>query len=171
MISSAVAFQMKGLGSVFQCSAQRVIAVVRSATEVNTPRRSGEFLEPAFHEIEPGTGGGGEMQVPAAAVLVRQPLPHLGCLVRGQIVQDDVHRQSALDRGVDLFEEGKHVGAGVALPQLGVHQPGSDVHRGEQINRAVPLVVVGHRARPTRFHRQRRLGAIQRLTLGFLVES
>ena len=40
MISSAVAFQMKGLGSVFQCSAHRVIARVRSATEVNTPRRS-----------------------------------------------------------------------------------------------------------------------------------
>ena len=39
MMSSAVAFQMKGLGSAFQCSAQVVIAAVRSATLVNAPRR------------------------------------------------------------------------------------------------------------------------------------
>ena len=39
MMSSAVAFQMKGLGSLFQCSAQTVIALVRSATLVNAPRR------------------------------------------------------------------------------------------------------------------------------------
>jgi len=40
MMSSAVAFQMNGFGSVFQCSAQMVMAVVRSATLVNRPRRS-----------------------------------------------------------------------------------------------------------------------------------
>ncbi len=39
MMSSAVAFQMNGLGSVFQCSAQVVIAVARSLTLVKTPRR------------------------------------------------------------------------------------------------------------------------------------
>ena len=39
MMSSAGAFQMKGFGSSFQCSAHVVIAAVRSATLVNTPRR------------------------------------------------------------------------------------------------------------------------------------
>ena len=39
MMSSAVAFQMKGWGSSFQCSAQTVIASMRSATDVKTPRR------------------------------------------------------------------------------------------------------------------------------------
>ena len=39
MMSSAVAFQMNGLGLVFQCSAQVVIAALSSATLVNTPRR------------------------------------------------------------------------------------------------------------------------------------
>ena len=40
MICSAVAFHTNGFGSVFQCSAHSVIAAVRSATLVNTPRRS-----------------------------------------------------------------------------------------------------------------------------------
>ncbi len=40
MIFWAVAFQTNGVGSVFQCSAQTVMASVRSATLVNRPRRS-----------------------------------------------------------------------------------------------------------------------------------
>src|SRR5205823_13729334 len=40
MISSAVAFQTKGLGSAFHCPAQTVMASVRSATLVKRPRRS-----------------------------------------------------------------------------------------------------------------------------------
>jgi hypothetical protein len=41
MMSSAVAFQMTGLGSVFHWVAQVVMASVRSATLVKVPRRSG----------------------------------------------------------------------------------------------------------------------------------
>jgi hypothetical protein len=40
MVSSAVAFQMKGFGSTFQWSVQWMMALARSATEVNRPRRS-----------------------------------------------------------------------------------------------------------------------------------
>jgi len=39
MMSSAVTFQMKALGSSFQWSAQTVIAWMRSATELNTHSR------------------------------------------------------------------------------------------------------------------------------------
>jgi hypothetical protein len=39
MMSSAVAFQMNGLGSRFQCSAHVVMAVLSSATLVKAPRR------------------------------------------------------------------------------------------------------------------------------------
>ena len=39
MMSSAVAFQMKGLGSVFQWAAQVVMASVSSLTLVKVPRR------------------------------------------------------------------------------------------------------------------------------------
>jgi len=39
VMSLALAFQMNGLGSVFQCLAQVVIAAARSFTLVKTPRR------------------------------------------------------------------------------------------------------------------------------------
>ncbi len=48
--------------------------------------------------------------------------------------------------GVDLFEEPQHVRAGVALVQSGQNLTGGDVHRGEQVDRAVAFVVMGHRA-------------------------
>ena len=55
--------------------------------------------------------------------------------------------------------------------QVGEDLAGGEVHRREQVDRAVAFVVVGHRAGPARLHRQRGLGAIQRLALGFLVEA
>src|SRR6185312_16162953 len=131
----------------------------------------GEFLEPAFDEVQPGTRGRREMQVPAATVLVRQPFRDLWRGVRGEVVQDDMHIQIARNRGIDLFEKPQHVGTGMALAQIGQDLAGGDVERREQIDRAVALVIMGHRPRPARLHRQRRLGAVQRLTLGLLVEA
>ena len=61
MICSAVAFHTNGFGSVFQRSAHSVIAAVRSATLVNTPRRSRLSLSSlnqrsirSSHELEVG---------------------------------------------------------------------------------------------------------------------
>ena len=48
---------------------------------------------------------------------------------------------------------------------------GADVHARRTGRGAVALVVMGHRPAPTRLHRQRRLGAIERLALGLLVEA
>src|SRR5438045_6193605 len=110
MMSSAVAFQMKGLGSVFQCSAQTVMAWVRSAMLVKRPRRSRLSVNSLNHrstrfsqELDVG------VQVPAAAILVCQPLGHLRCTVRGQVVQHDMHTQSTRYRRVDLLEEPQYV--------------------------------------------------------------
>ena len=41
----------------------------------------GQFLEPAFDEIEPGTRRRGGVHVPSATVLVGQPLCDLRCRV------------------------------------------------------------------------------------------
>jgi len=120
----------------------------------------------------PGVAGSrGEVQVPAAAVLVRQPLGDLRGLVRGQVVQHDVHGKAARDGGVDLFEEPQHVFGGMTLLAVRQHLTGRDVHRREQVGRAVALVVVGHRAGPARDHRQAWLGAVDRLALGLLIEA
>ena len=45
-----------------------------------------------------------------------------------------------------------------------------DVERGEQRGGAVALVVEGHGARLAALHRQARLGPVERLNLGFLVD-
>ena len=81
MICSAVAFHTNGFGSVFQCSAHSVIAAVRSATLVNTPRRSRLSFSSLnqrsirlSHELEVGL----KCKCQRRRVLVRQPLLHLG---------------------------------------------------------------------------------------------
>ena len=110
------------------------------------------------------------MQVPAATVLMGQPLCDLGGRVCREVVQHDVHGQSSRHRGVDLLEE-PSTSAPVWPLRSGEHLAGGHVHRGEQVDGAVALVVVGHRAGPAGFHRQRRLGAVQSLALGLLVEA
>jgi hypothetical protein len=59
----------------------------------------------------------------------------------------------------------------VTFLQAGDDLAGGEVHRREQVDSAVAFVVVGHRAGPAPLHRQRGLGAIQRLALGLLVEA
>ena len=54
---------------------------------------------------------------------------------------------------------------------LADHLAGEHVQRREQRRGAVALVVMGHRRRPALDHRQRRLGAVQRLHRGFLVQA
>ena len=71
MMSSAVAFHTKGPGSRFQCSAQVMIAAVSAATPRKAPRRrrlSVSFLNQRPDEVQPGTRGRREVQVPAATV-------------------------------------------------------------------------------------------------------
>ena len=72
---------------------------------------------------------------------------------------------------VDPFEEGQHVTAGVGVSHVVEDLTAAQVHRGEQVNGHVTPVVVGHGAGPSRFHRQRRLGAIEGLALGLLIET
>ena len=72
---------------------------------------------------------------------------------------------------VDELEEAEHLLGTVA--GLGVIEDlaGRQVHGGEQVGGAVAFVVVGHGVGPARLHRQTRLGAVQRLALGLLVEA
>ena len=131
----------------------------------------GEFFEPAFDQVQPGTRGRGVVQVPAATIFVREPFRDFRGGMSRQVVQDDMHTQTAWNAGVDLFEEPQHIGAGVALAQIGQNLPGGDVHRREQVDRAVAFVVMRHGSGAARFHRQRRLSAVQRLALGLLIEA
>jgi len=54
----------------------------------------GQFFEPPFDQIDPGTGGGSEMQMPAATVPMSQPLLDLRGGVGGQVVQHHMNAQA-----------------------------------------------------------------------------
>jgi hypothetical protein len=61
------------------------------------------------------------------------------------------------------------------LMPVALHVPpedftGQDIQRREQRGRSVPLVVVGHGCTAALLHRQPRLGAVERLDLGLLVD-
>ena len=81
------------------------------------------------------------------------------------------HFEMSGDVEVDQFEEGEDVSRGVGLAAVGEHLTGGHVKGGEDVGGAVPAVVVGHGAGPTRLEGQRWLGAVQRLGLGLLVEA
>ena len=88
-----------------------------------------------------------------------------------QVVEHDVHGQSARHVGVDLFEEPQHVGAGVAFAtdRSGPRRWRFSLRRTSRSCRCV--CSHGSRFGTTRLHRQRRLRAVQRLTLGLFVEA
>ena len=80
---------------------------MRSGTEWNMPaaqRFVGEFPEPAFDQVQPGRGGRGEVQVEPWMRWRSQRL-HVGMLVGGVVVQDQVHRKAFGDFAVDGAEE------------------------------------------------------------------
>jgi len=109
MIWSAVAFQMKGFGSVFQCSAHRVIASVRSATEVNTPR---SFTR-AWARLHGGFGNSAIRFMPATYRCARRRLStddHF--LVHHQLIS---LRATAVRTRPDFFSRSQLLGHGSVL--------------------------------------------------------
>lgn len=144
MISSAVAFHTNGFGSVFQCCAQVVMACLRSSTLVNTPRRSRLSVSSLNQR---STTFSQELEVGVKCRCQRRR-----SLWASHFVTSGAVWAERWDGLVDLFEEPQHVRAGMAFAQVGEDFTGADVHRREQIDRAVPLVVMDHRLRATALH-------------------
>ena len=92
-------------------------------------------------------------------------------LVRGVIVQDRVHHSAGGNLGVDGVEKADELLMPVALHVLADDRAVENIHGGEQRRRAVPDVVVGHRAGAALFQRQPGLGAVERLNLALLVDG
>ena len=111
------------------------------------------------------------MQVPALSFGVGEPVARRFGLVGRQVVQHDVDVEVGGGVQVDPLEEGEHVFPSVAAAGLVEHLAGGDVQGGEQVQRAVPFVVMGEGAVAARHHGKRRLGAVQGLDLGLLVEA
>ena len=116
-------------------------------------------------EAEVGREVEGEARVPV------EPGAHLGVLVGGVVVEDDVDGLARRNLGVDGVEEADEL-----LVAMAGHVTADDgavehVERGEERGGAVALVVVGHGAEPSLLHRQAGLGAVERrrLDLALLV--
>ena len=147
---------------------------MRSLTLVNTPRRrrrSVSCLNQPSTRFSHDELVGVKCRCHRARLGWSSQRVDVGTHVRRQVVQDHVDGEVGRDVQVDEPEERQHVLAGVMRPAVVEDLAGGHVHRREQVGSAVPLVVMGHRRRPARLERQARLGPIERLALGLLVEA
>jgi len=152
-----------------------VEVVVDGGLEVDDRAEDTAFEAPAAHRreeafdgVEPRSRGGREVEDPAW--VSGEPGLHLGMLVDGVIVQDDVDHLAGRNCALDGVEEADEFLMAVALHAAAEDGAVEDVQRGEQGCRAVADIIVGHRTGLARLDRQSRLRPIERLDLAFLVD-
>ena len=99
-----------------------------------------------------------------------EPSPHLGMLVGGVVVDDQVEFSPSRGLAIDLVEKTDEFLMPVAAHALADDAALQHVEGGEQRRRAMALVVVRHRPAAALFHRQYRLSAVERLDLRLLID-
>ena len=62
--------------------------LLQAAKDAAAQSFGGEVAEEAFHHVQPGSAGGGEVQMEAR--MLGQPRFDLGMLVRGIVIQDQM---------------------------------------------------------------------------------
>jgi len=91
------------------------------------------------------------------------------CLMRGVVVQDEVHVEVGWHLHVNAIQELAELGSAVPPMQFACDLPRGDVQRSEKRRGAVTFVVIGAPLDLARPHRQRRLGSIEGLDLALLI--
>ena len=114
--------------------------------------------------------GGGRREVQMEPLMALEPRPHLGVLVRGVVVGDQVHIKMLRRLGINPAQELEPLLVAMSRHALADHPAGGDVEGGEQGGDAMALIVVRHGTTAALLHGQARLGAIERLDLGLLVD-
>ena len=125
-------------------------------------------VEEAVDGIEPG--GRCRSEVEYESGMLFDPFEDFGMLVSGIVVDNDVDRFLLGHFCIDDVEEADELLMTMTLHTLADDLAFKHIERGEQRGNAVTLVVVGHGASASLFHRQPRLGAVQRLDLTFLID-
>jgi len=105
------------------------------------------------------------------ARMLLQPRLHLGMLVGGIVVGDQVHSQALGRLGIDPAQELEPFLVAMARHALADDAAGGDLEGGEQGRGSMALVVMRHGAAAALFQRQARLSAIQRLDLAHMGNS
>jgi hypothetical protein len=129
----------------------------RDGPEHSTPETLPcELGKEALHGVEPGRRCRSEVEGPAS--MPSEPFAHLRMLVARVIVDNSVDRLSFGNLGLDGAEEADELLMSVARHATAGHPPFKDVESSEQGRGAMALVVMGHGAGSSLFHRQPRLG-------------
>ena len=152
-----------------QIVVDRVLEVVDAGIAAAANALCGDLGEEALHEVHPGRAGGREMQFEARVFL--QPGLHIGRLVGGVVVEDQVDVVGLLHGPVDAAQETQELLGAVTRHAFPDDQARLDVQRGEERGGSVALVIMGHRRRAPLLEGQTRLGPIERLDLGLLVDA
>ena len=111
-----------------------------------------DFCKPTFHLIEPRGTGGRKMQVVTRMFL--EPGSYFGGFVRCVIVHDQVNVQRGRHLAVNAIQEAQKFLMPMAPMALADDLAGSDVQRGKQGGRAVPLIIMGPTLGLSWAHRQ-----------------
>ena len=135
-------------------------------TAANAP--SGENGEEILDSIEPGTGGGSEMEHPAG--MPGEPVTDFRVLVGGIVVEHGMDELAGRHLSFDGFQEADEFLVGVLLHAAPQHPAVQYVEGGEQGGGPVALVVVGHGPAFAGLERQSGLGAVERLDLRLFVD-
>jgi hypothetical protein len=128
----------------------------------------GKCSEEALDRIQPGAGGGDEVE--SEALVPCKPCHHLGMLMGGIVIEDEVDGRLGRYGGIDRFEKSDELLMSVAFHATADHPAFEDIEGGEQRRCAVSFVVMGHGPCASRLHRQPRLSSIECLNLALLVE-
>ena len=130
---------------------------------------SRELREPTFDEVQPRRARRREMEVEPR--VAQQPCLYSWGLVRGGVVQDDVHFEVIRHGFVDLHEESLEF-LGPVTPASGRdHLAGRDIERREEICDPVAHIVMRPSLHLAGSHRQDRLSPVECLDAGLLVDT
>ena len=172
-MSSAVFVQVKGFGSALVSAMKARIAVSSSSVLVKAPRSRRRRLSSANQH---STRLSQDAEVGVKCRRQRGRLASQSWieprLVGLQVVEHEVHVEAGGQRRLDLIQEGAELHRAVAPLAGADHRARPHVERGEQVERAVPLVVVGAPLGLARAHGERRRRALGRLDLlGWMAPS
>lgn len=122
------------------------LGTVTSAAKLSV----GEAREPALDLVQPG--GVRRCEVENEAWMPLHEALHAWRLVRGEVVEHDMDAEVRRHLFIDKGKEPDELDAPMAFAQAGKHLASANVQRCEQVERAVPKVVVRSPLGLTRLH-------------------
>ena len=144
------------------------LEIVDGSEDAANEAPSGELGEESLDRIEPRCGGRSEVEGPAG--VSGKPFTHFGMFMGSVVIDDGMDRLSLRHPRFDGVEEADELLMAVSFHVLPDDGAIEDIEGSKQRRGTVALVVMRHRAGAARFHRQARLGAVERLDLALFVD-